>query len=97
MEQEITIQRFCELRRSLGYTQAEFAALLGISSTTADIERGRTKLSGKVVTELEPVGAFWEAEPEHQDYLERIPNGYTCHFARPDWVLPKRAATQAAE
>ena len=43
---------------------------------------------GKVVTEVEPVGAFWEAEPEHQDYLERIPHGYTCHFPRPDWVLP---------
>lgn len=42
---------------------------------------------GKVVTELEPVGDFWEAEPEHQDYLERIPNGYTCHYIRPDWVL----------
>ena len=47
---------------------------------------------GRVVTELEPVGAFWEAEPEHQDYLDRIPHGYTCHFVRPDWVLPKRAA-----
>ena len=46
---------------------------------------------GKVVTEVEPVGPFWEAEPEHQDYLERIPHGYTCHFARPDWVLPHRA------
>lgn len=46
---------------------------------------------GKVVTEVEPVGPFWEAEPEHQDYLERIPNGYTCHFARPGWRLPKRA------
>lgn len=45
---------------------------------------------GEVVTEVEPVGAFWEAEPEHQDYLERIPNGYTCHFIRPDWVLPSR-------
>lgn len=43
---------------------------------------------GKVVTEVEPAGDFWEAEPEHQDYLERLPNGYTCHFARPDWVLP---------
>lgn len=42
---------------------------------------------GKVVTELEPVGDFWEAEPEHQDYLERLPNGYTCHFPRPDWTL----------
>ena len=47
---------------------------------------------GPVVTELQPVGDFWEAEPEHQDYLERIPNGYTCHFPRPNWVLPKRAA-----
>jgi peptide-methionine (S)-S-oxide reductase len=45
---------------------------------------------GKVVTELAPAGPFWEAEPEHQDYLERIPNGYTCHYVRPDWVLPKR-------
>jgi peptide-methionine (S)-S-oxide reductase len=45
---------------------------------------------GKVVTELAPVGSFWEAEPEHQDYLERIPNGYTCHFIRPDWKLPAR-------
>ena len=45
---------------------------------------------GKVVTELAPVGPFWEAEPEHQDYLERYPNGYTCHFPRPGWKLPKR-------
>jgi peptide-methionine (S)-S-oxide reductase len=49
---------------------------------------------GKVVTEVEPVGDFWEAEPEHQDYLERIPNGYTCHFPRPDWVLPRRVAAE---
>lgn len=49
---------------------------------------------GKVVTEVEPVGDFWEAEPEHQDYLERIPHGYTCHFIRPDWVLPKRDAAE---
>jgi peptide-methionine (S)-S-oxide reductase len=45
---------------------------------------------GPVVTEVEPVGAFWEAEPEHQDYLERYPQGYTCHFVRPGWVLPRR-------
>jgi peptide-methionine (S)-S-oxide reductase len=45
---------------------------------------------GKVVTEVEPVGPFWEAEPEHQDYLERYPSGYTCHYPRPDWVLPER-------
>ena len=43
-----------------------------------------------VVTELEPNGDFWEAESEHQDYLERNPNGYTCHFARPGWVLPPK-------
>jgi peptide-methionine (S)-S-oxide reductase len=48
---------------------------------------------GKVVTEVEPVGDFWEAEPEHQDYLQRIPHGYTCHFIRPGWVLPKRAVS----
>ena len=47
---------------------------------------------GKVVTEIQPVGPFWEAEPEHQDYLQRIPNGYTCHFVRPGWKLPKRQA-----
>ncbi|WP_445144100.1 peptide-methionine (S)-S-oxide reductase MsrA [Dyella sp. Tek66A03] len=45
---------------------------------------------GKVVTEISPAGPFWEAEPEHQDYLERYPNGYTCHFIRPDWKLPRR-------
>ena len=42
------------------------------------------------VTEVEPAGPFWEAEPEHQDYLERYPNGYTCHFVRPGWKLPRR-------
>lgn len=53
---------------------------------------------GKVVTEVVPAGPFWEAEPEHQDYLEHYPNGYTCHFARPGWVLPKRkgAGNQSA-
>ncbi|MEO6566843.1 MAG: peptide-methionine (S)-S-oxide reductase MsrA [Casimicrobiaceae bacterium] len=45
---------------------------------------------GRVVTEVAPAGAFWEAEPEHQDYLQRIPHGYTCHFVRPGWKLPKR-------
>lgn len=50
---------------------------------------------GKVVTEVKPAGAFWEAEPEHQDYLERIPNGYTCHFVRPGWKLPRRASDAA--
>lgn len=46
---------------------------------------------GKAVTELAPVGDFWQAEPEHQDYLERIPHGYTCHFVRPEWKLPRRS------
>jgi len=47
---------------------------------------------GRVVTEVAPAGPFWEAEPEHQDYLQRIPHGYTCHFVRPGWKLPKRSA-----
>jgi peptide-methionine (S)-S-oxide reductase len=46
---------------------------------------------GKVVSEVTPAGDFWEAEPEHQDYLENYPNGYTCHFPRPNWVLPRRS------
>ena len=46
---------------------------------------------GKVVTQVAPAGDFWEAEPEHQDYLEKYPNGYTCHFPRPNWRLPVRA------
>lgn len=50
---------------------------------------------GKVATKVSPVGDFWEAEPEHQDYLERFPNGYTCHFIRPGWTLPKRDDTAA--
>ncbi|WP_340645441.1 peptide-methionine (S)-S-oxide reductase MsrA [Phenylobacterium sp.] len=58
--------------------------------TIADVEAS-SLWPGKVVTEVEPVGDFWEAEPEHQDYLERIPNGYTCHFVRPGWKLPVRA------
>jgi len=49
---------------------------------------------GAVVTEVEPVSDFWEAEPEHQDYLERIPHGYTCHFIRPEWKLPRREAAE---
>jgi len=59
--------------------------------TIADVEASGI-WPGKVVTEVEAVGDFWQAEPEHQGYLERFPNGYTCHFPRPGWVLPKRAA-----
>ena len=61
--------------------------------TIADVEASG-RWPGKVVTEVEPAGPFWEAEPEHQDYLERYPHGYTCHYVRPDWVLPLR--TEAA-
>lgn len=61
--------------------------------TIADVEASGL-WPGKVVTEVEPVGDFWEAEPEHQDYLERFPNGYTCHYPRPGWVLPKRSAAE---
>jgi peptide-methionine (S)-S-oxide reductase len=60
--------------------------------TIADVEASGL-WPGKVVTQLEPAGPFWEAEPEHQDYLEKLPGGYTCHFARPGWRLPKRSAT----
>ena len=49
---------------------------------------------GRVVTQVVPAGELWEAEPEHQDYLERIPNGYKCHFIRPAWTLPRRASVR---
>jgi peptide-methionine (S)-S-oxide reductase len=58
--------------------------------TIADVEASGL-WPGKVVTEVSPAGDFWEAEPEHQDYLERYPNGYTCHYVRPGWKLPRRA------
>jgi peptide-methionine (S)-S-oxide reductase len=51
---------------------------------------------GKVVTEIAPAGDFWEAEPEHQDYLERYPDGYTCHYIRPNWTLPARPQARRA-
>ena len=79
--------------RGLSYRSAIYYIDEGQKSvaidTMADVDASGI-WPGKVVTELEPVGDFWEAEPEHQDYLERIPHGYTCHFIRPDWVLPKR-------
>ena len=62
--------------------------------TIADVDASGL-WSGKVVTEVEPVGDFWDAEPEHQDYLERYPNGYTCHFIRPNWRLPVRGKSAA--
>ena len=78
-------------RSAIYYTsEAQKAVAL---DTIADVEASGL-WPGKVVTEVEPVGPFWEAEPEHQDYLQRIPHGYTCHFVRPKWVLPKRAAAE---
>ena len=59
------------------------------ADTIADVEASGL-WPGRVVTELAPAGPFWEAEPEHQDYLQRTPNGYTCHFVRPGWRLPVR-------
>lgn len=63
--------------------------------TIADVEASGL-WPGKVVTEVAPAGPFWEAEPEHQDYLERYPNGYTCHFVRPGWRLPSREEARRA-
>jgi peptide-methionine (S)-S-oxide reductase len=60
------------------------------ADTIADVDASGL-WPGKVVTEVTPAGPFWEAEPEHQDYLERYPDGYTCHFPRPGWKLPHRA------
>ena len=59
-------------------------------NTIADVDASGL-WPGKVVTEVSPASDFWEAEPEHQNYLERQPNGYTCHFVRPGWKLPQRA------
>lgn len=74
-------------RSAIYYVNAEQQRIA--SETIADVEASGI-WPGKVVTQVEPVGDFWEAEPEHQDYLERYPTGYTCHFARPNWVLPSR-------
>ena len=63
--------------------------------TIADVEASGL-WPGKVVTEVEQASDFWEAEPEHQDYLERYPNGYTCHFPRHNWKLPQRVAARKA-
>jgi peptide-methionine (S)-S-oxide reductase len=74
---------------------ASEAQRLTALDTIADVDASGL-WPGKVVTEVAPDGPFWEAEPEHQDYLERYPNGYTCHFVRPNWTLPSRAAERAA-
>jgi peptide-methionine (S)-S-oxide reductase len=75
-------------RSAIFYTDDEQRRVA--EETIADVQ-GSGRWPGKVVTEVTPAGAFWEAEPEHQDYLERYPDGYTCHFVRPDWVLPQKA------
>jgi peptide-methionine (S)-S-oxide reductase len=79
-------------RSAIFFTNEEQKAVA--LDTIADVEASGL-WPGKVVTEIQQAGDFWEAEPEHQDYLERLPNGYTCHFVRPDWVLPHRAETEA--
>jgi len=80
-------------RSAIFYTSPEQKAVA--EDTIADVDASGL-WPGKVVTEVAPVGDFWEAEPEHQDYLVRIPNGYTCHFVRPGWTLPHRADSAVA-
>ncbi len=75
-------------RSAIFYTSD--AQKLVAEDTIADVDASGI-WPGKAVTEVTPAGAFWEAEPEHQNYLERVPHGYTCHFIRPDWKLPRRA------
>jgi peptide-methionine (S)-S-oxide reductase len=76
-------------RSAIFYTNDEQKRVA--EDTIADVEASGL-WPGKVVTEVAPAAEFWEAEPEHQDYLERYPDGYTCHFIRPDWKLPRRAS-----
>ena len=81
--------------RGLSYRSAIYfvseAQRLEAIDTIKDVEASGL-WPGPVVTAVEPVGEFWQAEPEHQDYLQRHPGGYTCHFVRPNWVLPRRTA-----
>jgi peptide-methionine (S)-S-oxide reductase len=74
-------------RSAIFYTSDEQRRIA--EDTIADVDASGL-WPGKVVTEVVPATEFWEAEPEHQDYLERYPGGYTCHFVRPDWRLPVR-------
>ena len=76
-------------RSAIFYTSEEQRRVA--QDTIADVDASGL-WPGPVVTEVTQAGDFWEAEPEHQDYLEKRPNGYTCHFVRPGWVLPRRAA-----
>jgi peptide-methionine (S)-S-oxide reductase len=76
-------------RSAIYYTSDEQRTVA--EETIADVDASGL-WPDKVVTEVEPAGPFWEAEPEHQDYLQRYPNGYTCHYVRPNWKLPHRQA-----
>ncbi len=80
-------------RSAIFYTSDEQKTIA--EDTIADVDASGL-WPGKVVTEVVPVSDFWEAEPEHQDYLLHYPNGYTCHFIRPKWKLPQRAGAQRA-
>ena len=75
-------------RSAIFYTTPEQERIA--RDTIADVDASGL-WPGKVVTEVEPAGDFWEAEPEHQDYLQKLPDGYTCHYVRPEWKLPRRA------
>ena len=81
-------------RSAIFYTSPEQKRVA--EDTIADVDASKL-WPGKVVTEVAPVGPFWEAEPEHQDYLERYPNGYTCHYVRSNWKLPVRKEVATAK
>jgi peptide-methionine (S)-S-oxide reductase len=81
-------------RSAIFYTSPEQERIA--RDTIADVDASGL-WPGRAVTEVSPVGDFWEAEPEHQDYLERYPDGYTCHFVRPGWKLPHRALERSTE
>jgi peptide-methionine (S)-S-oxide reductase len=74
-------------RSAIFYTSDEQKQIA--EDTIADVDASGL-WPGKVVTEVVPASDFWEAEPEHQDYLQRYPGGYSCHFIRPNWRLPIR-------
>ena len=80
-------------RSAIFYTSPEQERVA--RDTIADVDASGI-WPGKAVTEVAPAREFWEAEPEHQDYLERYPDGYTCHFPRPGWKLPRRAEATAS-
>jgi len=81
-------------RSAIFYTSDEQRRVA--EDTIADVDASGL-WPGKVVTEVAAAGPFWEAEPEHQDYLQRLPHGYTCHFARPGWKLPVRSSAASAQ